>query len=182
MWSSSGPSTTSWPSQLSPLLLLQSATLLKSCDRHRKLHNPRITPLLKVAMSPLSGSGLPEPTLVTLPLLSDAVYKVRIRVESKVQVLIDLDAPKLKLSAWNRRGRQEHFGATTVAVTCSIPGRVYWTIKQYQGDVALRHFAASESRAVNSTFEGPTNAVECLLVSIVDILCSLRKNSLVCVF
>jgi hypothetical protein len=151
-------------------------------------------------MSPLSGSGLPEPTLVTLPLLSDAVYKVRIRVESKVQVLIDLDAPKLKLSAWNRRGRQEHFGATTVAVTCSIPGRVYWTIKQYQGDVALRHFAASESvwplqgiviarvrqfllcRAVNSTFEGPTNAVECLLVSIVDILCSLRKNSLVCVF
>jgi hypothetical protein len=53
-------------------------------------------------MSPLSGSGLPEPTLVTLPLLSDAVYKVRIRWESEVQVLIDLDAPELQSSA--RRG------------------------------------------------------------------------------
>jgi hypothetical protein len=88
----------------------------------------------------VSVSGLPEPNLVTLPLLSEAVYKVRIRWESEVQVLIDLHAPELQLSAWNRRGRPEHFGATTVAVTNSIPERVFWTIQQYQGDVATTPF------------------------------------------
>jgi hypothetical protein len=86
-------------------------------------------PFQKVAMSPVSASGLPEPNLVTLPSLSDAVYKVRIRWESEVQVLVDLDAPELRSSAWNSRGRQEHFGATTVAVTYSIPERVFWTIQ-----------------------------------------------------
>ncbi len=76
---SSGPSTISWPSQLSHLFQLQSAPMLKSCDRQRKLRNPRITPFLKVAMPPASGTGLPEPNLVPLTLLSDAVYKVRSR-------------------------------------------------------------------------------------------------------
>jgi hypothetical protein len=114
---SSGPSTTSWPSQLSPLFKLQSAPLLKSCDRQRKLRNPRITPYLKVAMPPVSGAGLPEPNLVPLPLLSDAVYKVRSRGGSAVQVLVVLDAPELQSSVWNCTGRPRALGATTVAVT-----------------------------------------------------------------
>ncbi len=76
-----------------------------------------------------------------------------------------------------------------MVVTYSIPeesaGRSYRT----RGDVAVRHFAASESvwplqgieignfllcRAVNSSVESPTNAVERLPVSIVDISCRLR--------
>jgi hypothetical protein len=62
-----------------------------------------------------------------------------------VKVLIDLDASELQSSVWNCTGRPELFGATTVAVTSSIPGRDCWTIQQYQGDVAVRHLAASES-------------------------------------
>jgi hypothetical protein len=76
-----------------------------------------------------------------------------------------------------------------MGVTYSIPeecaGRSYRT----RGAVAVRHFAASESvwplqgieignfllcRAVNSSFESPTNAVEHLPVSIVDVSCRLR--------
>jgi hypothetical protein len=142
---SSSPSTTSWPSQLSPLFKLQSAPMLKSCDRQRKQRNPRITPHLKVAMPPVSGAGLPEPNLVPLPLLSDAVYKVRSRGGSEVQVLVVLDAPELQSSVWNCTGRPRALRATTVAVTYSIPGIVCWTIQQNHGDVEVRHFDASES-------------------------------------
>jgi hypothetical protein len=63
----------------------------------------------------------------------------------QVHVLIDLHAPELQPSGWNCTGRPEHIGATTVAVKYIISERVCWTIQQNQGDVAVRHFAASES-------------------------------------
>jgi hypothetical protein len=62
-----------------------------------------------------------------------------------VQVLIDLHAPDLQTSAWNCEGRPTHFGATTVVVTHSIPKECAGRSNRTRGNVAVRHFAASES-------------------------------------